>query len=137
MSSYRVVSVQPSRSSGTLVRQYRHATGGWLLEAPAGKLDDGELPEVCARRELEEETGLRCGTLEPLGAIWPAPGFANEKIWIYVARELTPGVQQTEPHEILTVVRMPLAEAWSLALKGELQDAKTICALARVVNHLA
>lgn len=72
-----------------LVRQYRHATGGWLLEVPAGTLDAGEAPEVCAARELEEETGFVAGALQPLGWIWTTPGFTGERIWLYLATDLT------------------------------------------------
>src|SRR5215471_9787222 len=74
--------VVPIDTSGRvlMIRQYRHATGGFLLEVPAGKLDAGERPEVCAAREIEEETGFRAGRLEALGWIWTTPGFTDEKI---------------------------------------------------------
>ena len=90
-----------------LVRQYRYATAGYLLEIPAGKLDDGEEPASCAARETEEETGFRPDRLEPLGWIWTTPGFTDEKIWLYLARELRPSTQRLESHEVLTVERIP------------------------------
>jgi ADP-ribose pyrophosphatase len=115
-----------------LVRQYRHATGGWLLEVPAGKLDHpGESPEECARRELEEEAGYRAGTLVPLGWIWVTPGYSDEKIWLYLARDLTPVPPSLQPDEVLTVEPVPLEEAVKRAASGEIVDAKTVCAILR------
>jgi ADP-ribose pyrophosphatase len=125
--------VVPLDSDGRvlLVRQYRHATGGWLLEVPAGKLDAGEDPETCARREVEEETGHRPGNLEPLGWIWTTPGFTDEKIWLYLATGLTPTAQALQADEVLTLERLPLDEAVTRALSGEITDAKSVCALLR------
>jgi len=114
-----------------LVRQYRHATGGFLLEVPAGTLDPGESPESCALREVEEEAGQRAGRLEPLGWIWTTPGFTNERIWLYLATDLTPARQALEPDELLSVERLPLDRAVELALGGGIEDAKSICALSR------
>src|SRR5262245_3341253 len=115
-----------------LVRQYRHATGSWLLEVPAGKLDHpGEAPEACALREVEEETGYRAGELSPLGWIWTTPGFTNEKIWLYVATGLTPSRANLQPDEVLSVVKLPLAEAVAMAGRGEIADGKSVCALLR------
>ena len=115
-----------------LVRQYRHATGSWLLEIPAGKLDHpGESPEDCALREVEEETGYRAGRLVPLGWIWTTPGFTDEKIWLYLALELTPTRSDLQPDEVLTVEKVPLAEAVRRAVAGEIVDGKSVCALVR------
>ena len=115
-----------------LVRQYRHATGSWLLEVPAGKLDHpGESTEDCARREVEEETGFRAGEMTSLGWIWATPGYSNEKIWLYLARQLTPVPASLQPDEVLTVEPLPLAEAVRRAASGEIVDAKSVCALLR------
>jgi ADP-ribose pyrophosphatase len=114
-----------------LVRQYRHAAGGWLLEVPAGKLDDGEDPAQCARREVEEETGFRPDDLLPMGWIWTTPGFTDERIWLYLARRLMPARQRLQRDEVLTVERRPLEEAIRMAESGEIRDAKTVCALLR------
>jgi ADP-ribose pyrophosphatase len=119
-----------------LVRQYRYAAGGWLIEVPAGKLDGGEAPEMCATREVEEETGHKVGKLTPLGWVWTTPGFTDEKIWLFLATELKPSQISLQDDEILTVKRMPLAEAVRLALHGEIRDAKSVCALLRASHHL-
>jgi ADP-ribose pyrophosphatase len=116
-----------------LVRQYRHAAGGWLLELPAGKLDPGEDPEDCARRELAEETGYRAAELEPLGWIWSTPGATDERIWLFAARDVEGdgGGSALEDDEVLELCRLPLAEAVRRAVAGEIHDAKTACALLR------
>ncbi len=119
-----------------LVRQYRHASDGWLLEIPAGTLDGPEDPEQCARRELEEETGFRAGRLVPLGWIWTTPGFTDEKIWLYLATDLEPSEQALEPDEDLSVERLALEEAVALVHSGGIRDGKSICGLLRAVHHL-
>ena len=131
--------VVPLDSDGNvlLVKQYRYASGGWLLEIPAGKLDGGEAPEACARREVEEETGQRPGELVPMGWIWTTPGFTDERIWLYLARDLTPARQNLQTDEVLTVERMPLDRAVSLAARGEIRDGKSVCALLRAPHFLA
>ncbi|HEX9943958.1 MAG TPA: NUDIX hydrolase [Thermoanaerobaculia bacterium] len=125
--------VVPVLDDGTvlLVRQYRYATGGWLLEIPAGKLDSGESPETCAAREVEEETGYRPASLQPLGWIWTTPGFADEKIWLYLATGLQPTAQTLGDDEVLSLERMPLKEAVEKAARGEIHDGKSVCALLR------
>ncbi|MCI0410225.1 MAG: NUDIX hydrolase [Acidobacteria bacterium] len=124
-----------SSSNVLLIRQYRHATDGFLLEVPAGKLDPGESAEACAAREVQEETGFRAGRLEPLGWIWTTPGFTDEKIWLFLAKELSPASQDLQADEVLSVERLPLDQAVSMALRGEITDAKSICAILRA-GHL-
>lgn len=119
-----------------LVRQYRYATGGWLLEIPAGKLEPGEKPEACAIRETEEETGYRPAELEPLGWIWPTPGFCDEKIWLFLARGLEQTQQGLEEDEVLELERIPLKDAVEKAAKGEIHDGKSNVALLRAARKL-
>ena len=127
--------VVPVMADGSvlLIRQYRYATGGYLLEVPAGKLDPGEEPEACAARETEEETGYRPGKLEALGWIWTTPGFADEKIWLYLAT----GLEATRPTLVLSLERMSLAEAAEKATRGEIHDSKTVIALLRAAARVA
>lgn len=120
-----------------LVRQFRHAAGDFLWEVPAGVLRRGEEPRACAARELEEETGLVAGELVPLGAIYPSPGFCDEKIHVFLARGLSCGRQQLEKDEVLTVCRVPLRRAVDMIASGEIQDAKTIAALHLAAAFLA
>jgi len=112
-----------------LLRQYRHAAGGFLYELPAGTLEEGEHPDDCAARELEEETGFKAGRLEKLGSIRTTPGFSDEIIHIYAAHDLTPGTQATEDCEILSVERLRFDEALDMIRDGRLMDAKSICGL--------
>jgi ADP-ribose pyrophosphatase len=123
--------VVPLEDDGSvlLVRQYRHAAGGYLLEIPAGKLDPGEDPEQCARRELEEETGYRAARLDFLVSLLTTPGFTDEVIHLYRATGLTPGTQALEHDEVLQVVRMDLAAAVREIRRGGIRDAKTIAGL--------
>ncbi|HHY27388.1 MAG TPA: NUDIX hydrolase [Desulfitobacterium dehalogenans] len=111
-----------------LVRQYRYPIQQVTLEMPAGKLDPGEEPLVCAERELREETGYR-GTLEHLVSIYTTPGFTDEIIHLYKATELVWDPLQADEDEFLNVVSIPWAQAKEQALSGELNDAKTMLAI--------
>jgi len=113
-----------------LIRQYRYAAGGYLLEIPAGRPDrQGEDWELCARRELEEETGLTAGTMKYLTTIFTTPGFTDEQIRLYLATELKAGQSKLDLDEFLAPVPMPISQALSLVQSGEISDAKTICGL--------
>src|ERR1700720_1426017 len=118
-----------------MLRQYRYATGGWLLEVPAGTLEPGESPEHCAARELQEETGYRAGALQPLGWIWTTPGFTDERIWLFLATDLAGGRQALERDELLTLERLPLARAAAMAAGGEIVDGKSVAALLRAAGR--
>lgn len=121
----------PVFADGTvgLVRQYRHPAVRYLLEAPAGTLDQGERPESGAARELEEELGLIAGRLTQLSEFFVSPGFLEEKMWIYLATELKTTQQRLEDDELIEVVRIPFSRALEMITTGEIEDAKTIIGL--------
>lgn len=120
-----------------LIRQYRHAASGYLWEAPAGTLDDGEEPITCARRELQEEAGVTASRWDELGYIFTAPGFCTERIWLYLARDLASADMHRDRDEVITDVRrVPLAEALRMIDSGEIVDAKTTVALFRAARLL-
>ena len=114
----------------TLIRQYRHAVGGYLWEVPAGKLDPGETPLTCAARELGEEVGLAARHLEAVGSIVTCPGFCDEVIHLFIATGLTYVGSNLGADEIIESVTMvPLRDALAMIQRGEIRDAKTIAAL--------
>jgi len=119
-----------------LIRQFRHAAGGTILEVPAGKIDPGDTPESCAARELEEEAGRCAGRLEKLGWIFTTPGFTDEVIHLFAAFELELVPTRHEDDEVIEVVRLPFAEALELVWRGELPDAKSAMALVHAARHL-
>jgi ADP-ribose pyrophosphatase len=119
-----------------LVRQYRHGVEDFLWEIPAGKLDAGEPPEVCAVRELKEETGVRAKRWTSLGLYIPAPGIFTEVIHLYLARDLQIGSSTPDSDEELELKWLPLEEAIGLVLRGEWNDGKTAMALWRAQYHL-
>lgn len=129
--------VVPVREDGAvlLIRQYRHAAGGYIYEVPAGKLDPGEDPLACAGRELEEEIGYRAASLEPLVSFFTTPGFTDEVIHVFLARGLTPGTQKLDHDEVLQVVEMALDEAIAKIADGTIRDAKTIIGLQTAYLH--
>lgn len=112
-----------------LVRQYRQPVVRYTLELPAGRLDPPERPEECAARELEEEIGVRAGRMEKLAEFFSTPGFCEEKLWVYLATELTPTQQSLEGDEMIEIVRVSFARAFEMIADGEIEDAKTIIGL--------
>lgn len=113
-----------------MVRQYRNALERETLEIPAGGLNSREEPtEAAAQRELEEETGYLCGKLELLTSIYTTVAFCNEKIAIYVARDLKPGRQHLDEDEFLSVEAYSVEELKQMIFDGRLQDSKTICGI--------
>lgn len=121
----------PFHADGTvlLIRQYRHAMGGHILEVPAGKLDAGEAPETCAVREVEEEAGVRSGRLVSLGSIFTTPGFTDEIIWLYEAHDLTETRTAHEGDEVIEVLRVPFDEAVAMARDGRIRDTKSVATI--------
>lgn len=111
------------------VRQFRYPYGEVLLELPAGKLNEGEDAYTCGFRELEEETGYVAGTYEYLGQAYPTPGYTDEILHLYTARNLTKTKQRLDDDEFLTVEKIPYQKAVAMCLAGEIKDAKTLVAI--------
>lgn len=112
-----------------LIQNYRFAVPGELLELPAGTLEAGEEPIVCAARELEEETGYVADRLEPLCQFYTTPGFTNEFMHCFVATGLTLKAQKCEETEQIRVQPMSLADALDACADGRIKDGKTIASL--------
>ena len=123
--------IVPVFGDGTvaLVRQYRHAAGKYLLELPAGSLDDGENPAAGAIRELEEEIGVRAGRIEKLTEFYVSPGFLTEKMYVFLATELIETGQQLEDDELIEIELMTFPQAFDLIRSGGIEDAKSMVGL--------
>ena len=112
-----------------LVRQYRYAAKNEFIEFPAGKIDKGESPESCARRELEEEIGYTAKTFRFLTNIHPAIGFCNEKMWIYIAEDLTKTSEKKDKDEFLKFIPTTPDKALDMVKNGKITDVKTVISL--------
>ena len=123
--------VIPMKEDGTviLIRQYRHAAGGYIYEIPAGKLHPGEDPKLCAARELQEEIGYLAASLELLTSVLTTPGFTDEVIHIYRGTGLTKGKQDLDHDEVIEIIELPLEKALAQIIDGTIRDAKTIVGL--------
>jgi|SRR5690554_1565550 ADP-ribose pyrophosphatase len=119
-----------------MVEQYRPAANHNMLEIPAGSIDGDESPEVCARRELEEETGFKVEKLEPMGYLYPTPGYTNEVLYLFLGEGLTPGEQRLSDGEDIKVRWIPIDEAEELIDNGDIHDAKTIIALFKYIRMM-
>lgn len=111
------------------VRQFRYPYAEELLELPAGKLSEGEDAYTCGLRELEEETGYVAGTYDFLAKAYPTPGYTDEILYLYAARNLTKTKQHLDDDEFLTVEKIPYKKAVDMCLSGEIKDAKTLIAI--------
>lgn len=125
------VAVVPITPDGriALVRQYRYPIGATMLEVPAGKLDKGEAPDDCARRELEEETGYVAHNLRHLSSMYTTPGFTDEMIHLYIADELTLAKQCPDEDEFLDVEIYTKEEVKKMINDGTINDGKSMLAL--------
>jgi ADP-ribose pyrophosphatase len=118
------------------VRQYRHAAGMNLLELPAGTRDGDEPYEECAAREIREETGMGADTLIKVGEFYLAPGYSTEFMGVFLATELKPDPLKADDDEFLSVEKMSVKEAFEMAGRGEMPDAKSLAALLLAKPHL-
>ncbi len=112
-----------------LIRQFRHAADGVIWEIPAGRLDPGEAPEKCARRELAEETGMRAARLERLTTFYTTPGFTDERIHLFLAGGLEEGEHNREADEFLELCPTRWSVVMDMIERGEIMDGKTLVAL--------
>ena len=118
------------------VRQYRHAAGEDLLELPAGTRDEDEPFEVCAAREIREETGMEAGKLQKVGEFYLAPGYSTEFMVVYLATDLKDNPLDADDDEFLSVEKIPVGEAIQRAERGDIPDAKSLAALLLARSHL-
>lgn len=114
-----------------LLRQYRHAAGGWLWELPAGKVEAGEAPASTARRELTEEAGVEADDWTDLGFLYSSPGVLTEAIHLYLARGLQTATKSHERGEVIEIHWFPLSQALQWCTNGAISDAKTLIGLFR------
>ncbi|HEY2847474.1 MAG TPA: NUDIX hydrolase [Pyrinomonadaceae bacterium] len=123
--------IVPLFDDGTvgLVRQWRHPAGKYLLEIPAGSLEEGEDPRTGAIRELEEEVGCTADSVDLLSSFYVSPGFLSEKMHVYVATGLRETTQNLDEDERIDIVRLPLADTIEMCRTNEIEDAKTIIGL--------
>ncbi len=132
------VAIVPFSEDGGIwfVRQYRHAAGRELLELPAGTLNPGEAPEVCAGRELREETGLRADRLTAIGGFFLAPGYATEYMHVFLAEGLSADPLPADPDEEIIPEKLTQAKVRELLEAGAIEDGKTVAALALALRKL-
>ena len=132
------VIIVPLDAEGNLlfVRQYRHAAGIDLLELPAGTLEEGEDPAVCAAREIREETGFAADNIKKIGDFYLAPGYSTEFMHVYLAQDLRHDPLEADADEFLSVEKIPFAEAVQMAERGGIPDAKSLAALLLAKSHL-
>lgn len=118
-------------------KQYRHPIGKELLEIPAGTIEKGEKPEVCAARELIEETGYRAGNLKPMGSLYMTPGYCTELIHFFLATDLAKvDSHEMDEDEMITLVNVKVDDVVKMILNGQIEDAKTVCAVLAYAQNL-
>lgn len=120
-----------------LIRQYRYAAEGYLYEIPAGRLEWGEDPSVCAHRELLEETGCTALRVDHVYSFFTTPGFTDERIHLFVATGLTRGDARHEVDEFMEVEPMTLSRALSMVQRGEINDAKSALGILYAAGYFA
>jgi len=118
------------------VRQYRHSADKLVLEIPAGMIEKGEKPETAAFRELEEETGLKAGKLTYICNTYMAIGICTEKVYFYIAENLSDGIQHLDPNEFIEIEKYSLDEAVKMVFEGKIEDVKTMAAILTLKQYL-
>jgi ADP-ribose pyrophosphatase len=133
------VAIMPIDEDGNVwfVRQYRHAAGIEILELPAGTLEPGEPPEICAQRETREEIGMAAGKLQKLGSFYLAPGYSSEFMHVFMATDLSPAPLEGDIDEFLSIERIPLKQISELIQTGVIVDGKTLAAFQLARLYLA
>lgn len=128
-----IIACQPKPDQIVLVKQYRYPLDKDLLELPAGRLNSGESPLHAAQRELKEETGYAATAWKKLTAMYSAPGFCNELLYLFHASETSLGKTAPDEDEEIEVIVLPIKEAWQKVINGDITDAKTIAGLALLI----
>jgi len=119
-----------------LVRQFRIALGKYILEAPAGKIEPGDIAVERAERELEEETGYRAGRMLPIGEVYSTVGFCSEKIHLFLAIDLEKTEQRLEEEERIELVEVPMAEVRKRLREHRFEDGKTVIGLYALLDYV-
>ena len=119
-----------------LLRQFRHAAGGWVWELPAGKIDNHEPPLQTAQRELEEEAGRQAAEWRSLGDCLSSPGVFTEVVHLFLATGLNAVQAQHEANEVIEVHWLPFEQAMQMARSGELRDSKSLAGLLRATAYV-
>lgn len=117
-----------------MVEQFRYPYKKVILEAPAGKIDKGENPLECGKRELKEETGLVANEYISLGTIYPSTGYTDEIIYLYLAKGLKQKEQSPDEDEFLNVKKIPFNKIFNMVMSNEISDAKTVAAILKIKN---
>jgi ADP-ribose pyrophosphatase len=125
------VAIVPVDDDGNIyfVRQYRHAAKKMMLEIPAGMIEKGEEPEKAALRELEEEIGFKAGSLKFINDTYMAIGMCTEKVYLYIAENLTEGVLNPDEDEFIEIEKYPLEKCLKMIFDREIEDVKTMAGI--------
>ena len=132
-----VLAAVTDRGRLVMVRQFRKPAERVMLEVPAGKIDPGEKPEEAAVRELKEETGYTAGNVRYLTYFYPSVGFSEEKLYLYLCTDLTPGETSFDENEAIDIEEMDIDLLCDMVMKGQINDAKTIIAIFAVREELS
>lgn len=132
------VTILPVDNEGNIwfVTQFRMGSEREMLELPAGVMHDNEQPELCAAREVREETGMAAGRIMYLGSAYLAPGYSSENNHIFLAEDLSESPLEMDDDEFLHIKKIPIPAAYEMAERGEIQDSKSLAALLLARKHV-